>query len=96
MNKFAPTPWIPKKHGMDWVVQAADGRMFIIGDAVYHDENEGNARLISLAPDMLKAIEFYLYVLDTTCGTVAAQMSQDLQVRSIFRTLAKTANGDYK
>ena len=55
MSKSTPGPWEASSPGMDYIVTASDGRKFIVGDAVYHPENEANARLIAAAPDLLKA-----------------------------------------
>ena len=55
MSKSTPGPWEASSPGMDYIVTASDGRKFIVGDAVYHPENEANARLIAAAPDLLRA-----------------------------------------
>jgi hypothetical protein len=53
--KHTPGPWEVDLGGMDAKVICPDGRFFMVGDIVYHEENKDNARLISAAPDLLVA-----------------------------------------
>lgn len=58
-----PGPWIARQRGADWVVEPKDGRLFNVGDALYHPENEANARLIAAAPEMLEMLrDALLYI----------------------------------
>lgn len=47
-----PGPWTAEI-GMDALVRCPDGRSFNIGDAIYHEDNVANARLIATAPKLL-------------------------------------------
>ncbi len=57
MSKHTPGPWTFRQAGANWRVYASDGRSFDAGDALYHPENEANARLIAAAPELLRALE---------------------------------------
>ena len=58
--RSTPGPWVagaPGAPGVTWKVRASNGRVFIVGDALYHPENEANARLIAASPDLLAALK---------------------------------------
>ena len=59
-----PGPWKAITGGADAKVVCPDGRSFLIGDIIYHDENKSNARLIAAAPDLLAACQLALVELD--------------------------------
>jgi len=52
--------WKAKQHGPDWVVVCDDGSMIVIGDALYHPENEGIARIVAAAPNLLACVVMWL------------------------------------
>ena len=52
-----PGPWKAITGGADAKVVCPDGRSFLIGDIIYHDENKANANLIAAAPVMLKGLK---------------------------------------
>lgn len=56
MSKYTKGPWIAYPDGSDAHVKCPDGRKFIIGDVIYHEENKANAQLIAAAPDMAEAL----------------------------------------
>ena len=58
-----PGPWKAITGGADAKVVCPDGRSFLIGDIIYHDENKANANLIAAAPDMLEALKATLDVI---------------------------------
>ena len=57
MSKYTRGPWLPHTDGADAYVQCPDGRHFIIGDIIYHEDNKANAHLIAAAPDMCEALK---------------------------------------
>ena len=52
-----PGPWKAITGGADAKVVCPDGRSFLIGDIIYHDENKANANLIAAAPELLAALK---------------------------------------
>ena len=52
-----PGPWVAITKGMDAKVECPDGRSFLIGDIIYHEDNKANARLIAAAPELLDALK---------------------------------------
>lgn len=48
--------------------------------------------MVSSAHDMYNAISFYLYCRENPCGTLQAQMSQDLEVASAFQSVMAAMN----
>ncbi len=45
-------PWEVNLKGSDAKVVCPDGRYFLIGDIIYHEENKANAHLIAACPTM--------------------------------------------
>ena len=57
MAKFTKGPWKARHDGRDGMVVCPDGRSFLVGDIIYHEENIANAHLIAAAPDMYEALK---------------------------------------
>ena len=60
-----PGPWKAITGGADAKVVCPDGRSFLIGDIIYHDENKSNARLIAAAPELLEALKLVTHARPT-------------------------------
>ncbi len=61
--KHTPGPWT-YHWGSDAIVKAKDGRVFAIGDVIYHEDNKANARLIAASPYLLEALREMLTALE--------------------------------
>lgn len=57
MIAHTPGPWVAVVGGADGKVRCSDGRYFLVGDLIYHEDNKANARLIAAAPDLLAALK---------------------------------------
>lgn len=84
-----PGPWTVEI-GMDALVRCPDGRTFNAGDAIYHDDNKANARLIAVAPEFLSALREIAAV---PCGVPGHSVAVGCRAASIARAaLAKMAS----
>ena len=54
-------PWTAVCSGMDARVRCSDGRQFLVGDIIYHEDNKANAHLIAAAPELLDALKVLEY-----------------------------------
>lgn len=55
VSAHTPGPWVAVVGGADGKVRCSDGRYFLVGDLIYHEDNKANARLIAAAPELLAA-----------------------------------------
>jgi hypothetical protein len=86
VSKHTPGPWTVEI-GMDAKVRCPDGRTFNIGDAIYHEENKDNARLVAAAPDMLAALRVARCYVKAQHGLLVGAIGEDNMISPDLRVI---------
>lgn len=89
-----PGPWKAITKGADARVKCPDGRSFLIGDLIYHDENKDNAHLIAAAPDMLEVLEYDVIQLANLASMCDEKQTKEYMT-SVYAAIAQ-AKGEEK
>lgn len=102
--KHSPAPWkIKYKQNCDWSIYAADGYSVLgIPDDDQHGrpiEDAANALLVTAAPEMLAALESYIFNLDQLKASKDPDdkrriIDQQISLNIVIRKLINKAKGE--